>query len=51
LLAFVALINPDEPVADMDDTEEPAAPLATLTPISIAPIEIVPLDPPTPYGT
>lgn len=51
LLAFVALIGPDEPVAEADATAEPAAPLAALTPITIRPIEIVPLDPPAPFGT
>ena len=50
LLAFVALIGPDEPVADMDATTEPAVPLA-MTPITIRPIEIVPLDPAPPFGT
>lgn len=51
LLAFAALIGPDEPVADMDATAGPAAPLAALTPITITQIEIVPLDPPAPFGT
>jgi hypothetical protein len=52
LMAFVASLSPDEPVADTPASDaEPAPALATLAPITIRPIEIVPLDPPAHLGT
>lgn len=52
LMAFVASIGPEAPVTDSEDTAaRPPPALAALPPITINPIEIVPLDPAPHLGT